>query len=164
MNLTVLNSPNQSDRPASAKVKVLVLHGDVAPSAKSSISWLMSTDAQASYHYIIERNGDITQLVPESRKAWHAGTSSFFGQTNVNDFSIGVCFSNKQNGIEPFDARAIASGVELCAGIMRKHGIGLECVVSHEQIARPMGRKSDPTPMFPFGAFITAIRLRLSHP
>ena len=160
----VKHSPHQSDRKQPAKIRVLVLHADVSGSAASSINWLMQSESQASYHYIIERNGDITQLVPEHRKAWHAGSSEFFGVPNVNEFSIGVCFSNKQDGIELFDSRAIKAGVELCAAIMRKYGIGLECVVSHEQIARPMNRKSDPTPLFPQAAFITALRARLSRP
>jgi N-acetyl-anhydromuramyl-L-alanine amidase AmpD len=142
-------------------VRVIVLHADVAAKASISAAWLMKPEAQASYHYLIERDGGITQLVDPKLRAWHAGKSEFFGLSNVNDFSIGVCFSNKQDGIEPFTSEAITMGVELLVPLMKEYGIGLECVTTHEAVARPLGRKSDPGVLFPLAQFLTALRKRL---
>lgn len=161
MRLQVLNSPNQNARPAGDRPRVIVLHADVAPTAQASISWLMRTEAQASYHYILERDGGVTQLVKPTMRAWHAGKSEFFSQANVNDFSIGVCFSNRQDGVEPFQQAAIDQGVELLVPLMREYGIGPECVTTHECVARPLGRKSDPGPRFPLAVFLTMLRKRL---
>ena len=161
MKLAVLHSPNQNARPSGGTPKVIVLHADVAASAKTSIAWLMNPVAKASYHYIVERDGGITQLVNPTMRAWHAGQSAFFGQTNVNDFSIGICFSNKQDGVEPFTPKAIETGVEILIPLMKQYRIGPECVTTHEAIARPLGRKSDPGVLFPLAQFLTALRLKL---
>lgn len=161
MNLQVMQSPNQNARPSGGPIKVIVLHADVAASAKNSIAWLMNHVAKASYHYIIERDGGITQLVNPAMRAWHAGQSTFFGQSNVNDFSLGVCFSNKQDGVETFTQSALATGVEILVPLMKQHKIGLECVTTHEAIARPLGRKSDPGILFPLAQFLTLLRLKL---
>lgn len=161
MKIQVLKSPNHNARPANSDIRVVVLHADVAAKASVSAAWLMKPEAKASYHYLIERDGGITQLVDPKLRAWHAGTSEFFGISNVNDFSIGVCFSNRQDGIEPFQQKALDTGVELLVPLMKEHGIGLECVTAHECIARPLGRKSDPGPLFPLAQFLTALRKRL---
>lgn len=53
-----------------------------------------------SYHYIIDQDGDVYQLVETNRSAWHAGVKSnpnlrvraFFGPDNPNRRSIGIAF------------------------------------------------------------------------
>ena len=164
MTITVLNSPHQSGRPVGVRPRCLVLHADASPSHVSTIAWLLHPDSKVSYHAIVGRDGSLTQLVPDARKAWHAGVSSFGGVDNVNDFSIGICFSNKNDGMEPYTSQAIAQGVELVAAKMRQFGIGLDCLTTHEQIARPMNRKHDPGVTFPLAGFIMAVRNRLSRP
>ena len=161
MKLQVLHSPNQNARPTGERPKVIVLHADVSATAQASAAWLMRPTTQASYHYLIERDGGVTQLVKPAMRAWHAGKSEFFGQQNVNDFSIGLCFSNLQNGVEPFTQKALDTGVELLVPLMKEYDIGLECVTTHEAVARPLGRKSDPSPLFPLAQFLTALRKRL---
>ncbi len=42
----------------------LVMHYTAATEAKGSISWLLSKEAKASAHLIIDRDGTITQLLP----------------------------------------------------------------------------------------------------
>jgi N-acetylmuramoyl-L-alanine amidase len=166
MKLTVLNSPNQNHRPPGVRPRVIVIHADAAISKdhRSSINWIMNPAADVSYHAIIGRDGSITQLVPDDRRAWHCGVSSYGGVHDVNDFSIGICFSNLNDGAELYTAQAIAQGVELVAAKMRQFGIGLDGICTHEQIARPMGRKTDPGIQFPLQGFITAVRNRLSRP
>lgn len=164
MNITVLNTSNQSARPIGVKPRCIVLHADASPSAKASINWIMDPTSDVSYHAIVERDGSITQLVPDDRKAWHAGVSSFLGITNVNDFSIGICLSNRNDGVEHYTPQAIGQAVELVAAKMRKWDIGLDGITTHEAVCRPMGRKTDPGVQFPLGGFITAVRLRLARP
>lgn len=163
MKLTVLDSPNQGPRPAGITPRCIVLHADAASAAASSIAWIMNPTSQVSYHAILERNGDVTQLVPDERRAWHAGKSSWAGLANCNDYAIGVSFSNRNDGLEPFDPRAIRVGVDLVAGYCRRWSIGLDGITTHEAVGRPMGRKTDPGPLFPLAAFITAVRASLSR-
>src|SRR5688572_23440724 len=156
MKLTVKQSPNCNARPVGVLPRLVVLHCDASASAAASVSWIMNPASQVSYHALIDRNGDITQFVPDEKRAWHAGKSAFFGIPDCNDYSIGISFSNKNDGIEPYDTRAIKSGVELVAATLKKWSLGLDAITTHEMVARPMGRKTDPGPLFPLAAFITA--------
>jgi len=70
--------------------EIVVLH-DTAGSLNpgSSRDYLASSSA-VSVHFVIERDGTITQLVPTNRRAAHAGQSSFHGRADCNGFSIGI--------------------------------------------------------------------------
>jgi N-acetylmuramoyl-L-alanine amidase len=164
MKLTVLNSPNQNHRPPGVRPRVIVIHADAAISKdhRSSINWIMNPAADVSYHAIIGRDGSITQLVPDDRRAWHCGVSSYGGVHDVNDFSIGICFSNLNDGREPYTPAAILAGVDLCVGKMKQWAIPPENITTHALIALPKGRKTDPGPAFPLDGFITAVRNRLT--
>ncbi|MFT6732507.1 MAG: AmpD protein [Polaribacter sp.] len=45
---------------------------------------------RVSSHLFIRRNGEVIQFVDFTKRAWHAGVSSFNGVNKCNDFSIGI--------------------------------------------------------------------------
>lgn len=45
---------------------------------------------KVSVHFVVERDGTITQQVPTNRRANHAGASSYHGRAGCNDFAIGI--------------------------------------------------------------------------
>lgn len=72
----------------------LVMHYTAGPSATSAVNWLTNSDARASAHLVIGRDGSITQLVPFDRVAWHAGASRWEGREGLNEYSIGIELDN----------------------------------------------------------------------
>lgn len=58
----------------------------------ASVEWLTAPrdKNRTSAHFVIERDGTITQLVSTDRVAWHAGQSTWAGRGNCNTFSIGI--------------------------------------------------------------------------
>jgi N-acetyl-anhydromuramyl-L-alanine amidase AmpD len=56
----------------------------------SSVAWLVKPEAKASAHFVIERDGGITQLAPCDRQTWHAGKSAWRGRRHCNGFAIGI--------------------------------------------------------------------------
>lgn len=56
----------------------------------NAAAYLARNSAKVSVHFVIERDGTVTQQVPTNRRANHAGTSSFHGRAGCNDFSVGV--------------------------------------------------------------------------
>lgn len=83
--------------------KFVVLHFTGGTSSEATLMWIADAQAKASMHLLIDRNGEITQLVPFDYIAWHAGRSKWNGLLGLNKYSIGVSFSNagpltKKNG------------------------------------------------------------------
>lgn len=159
----VKHSPNFNARPAGTRIRLIVLHADAGASEAGTISWLLSKQSKASYHYLVGRDGSVTQLVREEDRAWHAGVSEWAGVKGCNDYSLGLSFANRMDGKEAYPESQVAAGVELVALLMTTHGITLDAITTHEQIARPMGRKQDPGALFPLASFITRVRQRLAR-
>jgi N-acetylmuramoyl-L-alanine amidase len=123
-------------------------------------------DFGVSSHYLVERTGRILQLVPEDKKAWHAGGSIMplpDGRTMVNSFSIGIeLVATPDSG---FTKRQYASCTRLCRDIERRHGTTFTYVV-HEDIAGEAAVglglrnniKSDPGPLFDWKLFRGMLR------
>lgn len=144
MKVTAITSPNQNQRPMGARIDTILLHADASADAKSSISWIRSDKSKVSYHTLIDRNGDIYHFVPPDKRAWHAGASEFMGKKDVNDFSIGLAFANKNDGEQVTDAQ-LQSAVYVCRYWMDRYRlITPSRITTHALVATPAGRKNDP--------------------
>ena len=98
-----------------------------------------------SAHFLIERDGAITQFVSCLDRAWHAGISRFDGREGCNDFSIGIELEGTDN--EPFSEAQYHALIELCRVLQCAYpAITPERVCGHSDIAP--GRKTDPGPAF----------------
>ena len=95
-------------------------------------------DLRVSAHFLIERDGHVTQFVSCLDRAWHAGVSAWEGRERCNDFSIGI----ELEGLEgtQFEPAQYASLARLCHGIADLYPIAH--IAGHEHIAP--GRKEDP--------------------
>jgi N-acetyl-anhydromuramyl-L-alanine amidase AmpD len=93
----------------------------------------------------------VLQLVPEARRAWHAGKSFWAGETDVNSASIGVEIVHPgHDDPRPYPARQIAAVAALARDICERRGIAKERVLAHSDIA--VTRKVDPGEFFPWDA------------
>ncbi len=156
MILVPKHSPNQSDRPDGIEINAVVIHADTAARVKSSIEWLQSPKSKASYHVLIGRFGDCYSLVPFDKKAWHAGKSVFMGESDVNRFSIGISFGNKNDGKEPYTDAQYLAGAKLVKELMERYpAITLDRITTHAIISP--GRKTDPGPRFDMAYFKSLI-------
>lgn len=137
-----VQSPNNNVRPKGAVVDTVVVHSTVIPTLKSTTVAFTREASQVSAHYTIGRDGSIVQNVSTFRRAWHAGTSEFEGHSNLNHTSIGIELVNLNDGKDPYPK---AQTDALCMLIRTlKRRFPLKYITSHEFIARPKGRKSDP--------------------
>jgi N-acetyl-anhydromuramyl-L-alanine amidase AmpD len=142
-------SPNFNDRPKGTTIDAIVLHADSSPKIKASLDWIRSPQSKVSYHFLIGRLGDVYQCVPTEKRAWHAGVSEFQGRRNLNDFSIGVSFGNRQDGKEVFTEAQYLAGAELVRELMDEYpAITLERITTHSAVSP--GRKMDPDKAGPF--------------
>ena len=154
-------SPNHDER--SRPISMIVLHYTDMLSAEESIERLCDPAAGVSAHYLVTKTGEVVRMVPEERRAWHAGRSYWRGFTNVNDDSIGIEIDNPghSNGYEPFPEAQVDAVVRLVADIKQRHKITRGNVVGHSDVAP--ARKRDPGELFPW-AQLARLRLALPRP
>ena len=150
-------SPNWNARPK-GEVSVVVIHADADSDIATSLAWICDPKSKVSYHAIIGRTGHVYSVVPVVKRAWHAGVSEYRGRTNVNDFSVGLCFGNRNDGNEPYADAQYEAGAQYCAALMAEYPtITLADFTTHAAIARPVGRKTDPGPLFDMTRLLSRI-------
>ncbi len=99
-------------------------------------------DMQVSAHLLIKRDGLVIQFVPFDKRAWHAGDSSFNGQDNCNDFSIGIELEGTDNiAYESVQYQSLNTILKSLKSVYP-----IQAVVGHSDIAP--GRKTDPGDAF----------------
>lgn len=137
-------SPNVDERPAGTTIDMLVLHYTEMSSSRDAIERMCDSKAKVSAHYLIDKTGNIYQLIPDEKRAWHAGISYWRGREGINDHSIGIEIDN--NGHEPFPEKQMISVLELSQWLMKTFSIEAWNIVAHSDIAPD--RKSDPGAYF----------------
>jgi N-acetyl-anhydromuramyl-L-alanine amidase AmpD len=165
MNVRQHPSPNHSARPVGVAVDCVVLHATADSDTIASVRWCCTPKPgnpnPVSYHSIIDRDGTAYYLVDPARRAWHAGVSSYKGRTDVNDFSIGLSFGNKNDGVEKYTDEQYRIGAALVAQWMQRFPkISIDRITTHAEIAP--GRKTDPV-KFDMVRFRTLVAVELAE-
>ncbi len=129
---------------------MIILHYTGMQFAHEAMHRLCDPKARVSSHYVVLENGSIVQLVPEAKRAWHAGVSSWGGDTDINSRSIGIeiCNPGHEFGYLDFPSRQIAAVITLCRSILTRNIIRPENIVAHSDVAP--SRKQDPGEKFPW--------------
>lgn len=155
-----LPSPNCDARPSN-DISLIVVHGISLPkgefggpyieklflnklSAQDHPSFESITSLRVSAHVVIDRWGNMTQYVPFSQRAWHAGVSSFEGKVNCNDYSIGIELEGTDT--IPYTSAQYHALAMLIKILCHAYPISSQHIVGHSDIAP--GRKTDPGPSF----------------
>ena len=146
----VVPSPNFDERTSLAHPDIILLHYTGMQHAHEAMQRLCDPVARVSSHYFVHENGSIVQLVPEQKRAWHAGVSSWGGETDINSRSIGIEIANPGHefGYPDFPSRQIAAVTILCRAILTRHVIRPENILAHSDVAP--SRKQDPGEKFPW--------------
>lgn len=154
-------SPNFNDRQA--PISMIVLHYTGMADMETALARLCDAEAKVSAHYLVDEDGQVIRLVPEEKRAWHAGRSHWRGVTDVNSASIGIEIVNPGHefGYREFPDAQIEALIPLIADIKDRHGITRGNIVGHSDIA-PV-RKRDPGELFPWGR-LARLRLALPRP
>jgi N-acetylmuramoyl-L-alanine amidase len=141
-------SPNHGPRPGDGTVDMLILHYTGMTSAAEALDRLSSAEAKVSAHYLVDEDGTVWRLVPEDRRAWHAGVSSWRGRTDINGASIGIELVNPGHewGCRPFPEAQMAVLETLALEILGRHPIPSHFVLGHSDVAPE--RKRDPGEFF----------------
>ncbi len=161
-----MHSPNYTPR----KPQFIILHY-TAGDDDASIAWLTNQNSQVSAHYLIQSHGNISNLIPEEERAWHAGKGAWRGLTDLNSASIGIEIVNygfEGNHVPdnidrrscvvipgsdkswfPYSEKQYQSLVTLLLQLKNRWGaLSPLNFMGHSDLAP--GRKIDPGPLFPW--------------
>lgn len=152
-------SPNYNARPAGSLVDLIVLHNISLPAGRfggphiadlftnrvdfhADPSFADLRGLQVSSHFLVRRDGAVTQFVSCDARAWHAGASSFQGRDNCNDYSVGIEIEGSD--AVAFTAAQYSAVAGLIMALAARYPVA--AIAGHEHIAP--GRKTDPGPCF----------------
>jgi N-acetylmuramoyl-L-alanine amidase len=143
-------SPNVNERKDGIAPDAIILHYTGMKTAEGAEDWLCDTRSQVSSHYLVYEDGSVVQMVPEGKRAWHAGVSYWQGETDLNSHSVGIEIANPGHdlGYVDFPDAQIEAVIHLCRDIMARWNISPRRVLAHSDIAPT--RKIDPGEKFPW--------------
>ena len=154
-------SINYNDRP-NGEISLVVIHNISLPPGEFNNPYIEQfftnqldfnahpyfktiQNIQVSAHLLIKRDGSIIQFIPFDKRAWHAGQSSFNGQDNCNDFSIGIELEGTDNlNYEAVQYQSLKTTLK-----QLKNYYSVQNIVGHSDIAP--GRKTDQGEAFNWG-------------
>jgi N-acetylmuramoyl-L-alanine amidase len=139
-------SPNHDARRHG--IDMMVLHYTGMTGAAAALRRLTDPLSKVSAHYLVEEDGQIWRLVPEERRAWHAGVSFWAGERDVNGLSIGIELANPGHefGYRLFPDPQMRALEALALDILARHPIPRDRVLGHSDVAP--ARKQDPGELF----------------
>lgn len=143
-------SPNFDERNCRRPVDMVVLHYTGMPTAAVALQRMSDPESKVSSHYMIDEDGTIYRLVPEDKRAWHAGLAFWRGVRDVNARSIGIELVNPGHefGYREFPAVQIDALILLLRDIASRHEVMPGNYVGHSDVAPT--RKEDPGELFPW--------------
>ena len=147
LNIIERASPSHDSRGGRA-VRFLIFHYTGMANAKVAIDRLCDPTAKVSAHYCVDEEGLVTAMVPEDRRAWHAGLSSWAGESDINALSIGIEIANggHEFGLPDYPMAQMQALALLSADILKRHHIAPADVLGHSDVAP--ARKADPGEKF----------------
>ncbi len=159
-------SAHFNERPDEVVPRLLVIHNISLPPGQFGGPWIDQlftgtlspqdhpyfqeiAHLKVAAHCLIRRDGEIVQYVAFDKRAWHAGQSSYQGEDNCNDFSIGIELEGTDT--EPYTDEQYQSLCRVTETLMRCYGIKAEDITGHSDIAP--GRKTDPGESFDWARY-----------
>ena len=154
-----LPSPNCDERPAGSSIDLLVIHSISLPPGQFGGAGIEDlflnrldpaghpyyagiAGMRVSAHFVVRRDGAMVQFVPCSKRAWHAGVSSWRGRARCNDFSVGIELEGCDD--VPFESQQYTALASLTRALRDAYAIS--DIAGHSDVAA--GRKTDPGPQF----------------
>ncbi len=157
-------SPNCDGRPAGCSIELLLIHAISLPPGEfggpgiealftnqldpaTHPSYATIAGLRVSVHFLIRRDGGLVQFVPCTKRAWHAGESSWRGRSRCNDFSIGIELEGADH--VPFEDAQYERLAALTHALRACYPIA--GIAGHSDVAP--GRKTDPGPYFDWARY-----------
>lgn len=148
--MEVIEAPSPNWDARRAPPDTVILHYTGMPTGEAALARLRDPEAKVSAHWMVEEDGRVFRLVPEERRAWHAGVSFWKGERDLNAVSIGVEIVNPGHafGYRAFPPAQIEALMCLLDGVRGRWDVPDARILGHSDVAPE--RKTDPGELFPW--------------
>ena len=119
-------SPNFNlPKRAKNRIKFIIIHYTGMKKESAAIKRLQDPKSKVSSHYLIKKNGEIINLVPDLYEAWHAGKSNWKNIQSLNRYSIGVEIQNSghENLYEKYSNKQMNSVKKLLRFLTKRYRV-----------------------------------------
>ncbi|MDX3532479.1 N-acetylmuramoyl-L-alanine amidase [Streptomyces sp. ID05-39B] len=140
-----------ADRPDDYGVDMVVIHVTQG-SLASAVQVFQDPAHRAAAHYIVGKDGGITQMIRELDVAYHAGNRGY------NERSVGIEHEGFVDRPQDFTAAMYAASARLTAGICRRYGIPVdrEHIIGHVEV--PGTDHTDPGEHWDWDRYLRLVR------
>lgn len=148
--MTFIEAPSPNFDARVGPPDMIILHYTGMQSGEAALDRLRDPEAKVSAHYLVEEDGRVFRLVPEERRAWHAGASFWAGRTALNGSSVGIEIVNPGHewGYRTFPDVQIEAVTALLGEIRERWSVPDAHILGHSDVAP--ARKQDPGELFPW--------------
>ena len=145
------HSSNSSARGSS--IRRIVLH-TTEGSYAGAIGWFRNASSNVSAHYVVRRSdGQVTQMVPDNRAAWHACSS--------NSDTIGIEHEGRASVASTWTSANLEASARLVGWLARKYDIPVDRnhIVGHGEVQPSYcAYRYDPGPHFPWSTYMQKVK------
>ena len=128
-------------------ISLVIIHFTETKTFTDALNLLTSKERKVSCHYLIDKSGDIFNLVDLDKRAWHAGESMWGNYDDINSRSVGIEIVNSgEIIIENYTSKQLVPLSDLLIKMLKENDI--ENILGHSDIAPT--RKIDPGVHFPW--------------
>ncbi|WP_432137868.1 MULTISPECIES: N-acetylmuramoyl-L-alanine amidase [unclassified Streptomyces] len=140
-----------ADRPDDYGIDRVVIHVTQGSFA-SAVEVFQDPGHRAAAHYIVGREGHVTQMIRELDVAYHAGNRSY------NERSVGIEHEGFVEEKSSFTDAMYAASARLTAGVCRRYGIPVdrEHVIGHVEV--PGTDHTDPGEHWDWDRYLRLVR------
>lgn len=141
----------RADRPDDYAIDRVVIHVTQG-SFRSAVKVFQDPAHGAAAHYIVRRDGHITQMIRELDVAFHAGNRGY------NERSVGIEHEGFVERASSFTDAMYRASARLTAGICARYGIPIdrEHIIGHVEV--PGTDHTDPGPYWDWDRYLQLVR------
>ncbi|MFD5568744.1 N-acetylmuramoyl-L-alanine amidase [Streptomyces cadmiisoli] len=141
----------RADRPADYSIDMVVIHVTQG-SFDSAVRVFQDPGHGAASHYIVRKDGHVTQMIRELDVAYHAGNRDY------NERSVGIEHAGFVDRPQDLTDAMYAASARLTAGICRRYGIPVdrEHIIAHSEV--PGTDHTDPGEHWDWDRYLKLVR------
>ncbi|MGW0690187.1 MULTISPECIES: N-acetylmuramoyl-L-alanine amidase [unclassified Streptomyces] len=141
----------RADRPADYAIDRVVIHVTQG-SFRGAVKVFQNPAHGAAAHYVVRKDGHVTQMIRELDVAFHAGNKSY------NERSVGIEHEGFVDRPQDFTAAMYEASARLSAAICGRYGIPVDRthIIGHVEV--PGTDHTDPGPHWDWDRYIELVR------